>query len=83
MAAEFSASPADSEKPALISQPSVANEHQAKAFAELKALCETNKLYWPASEIEGYPAEGHNDDKDLLYVVQTSTRVQGTLLIVI
>ncbi|KAF6235477.1 hypothetical protein HO173_006160 [Letharia columbiana] len=66
MAAESSANPADSEKPALVSQPSVANEHQAKAFAELKALCENNKLYWPASEIEGYPAEGHNDDKDLL-----------------
>lgn len=66
MAVEASASPAGPEKPALVSRPSVANEHQAKAFAELKALCEKNKIYWPASEIEGYPAEGHNDDNNLL-----------------
>ena len=79
MVAEASASPAGPEKPSLVSRPSVANERQAKALAELKALCEDNKLYWPASEIDGYPAEGHNDDSNLLYVSQTSTRVQGTL----
>lgn len=81
MAAEALVSPAGPEKPALVSRPSFANEHQAKAFAELKALCEKNKLLWPASEIEGYPAEGHNDDNNLLYVVETSTRVQDLLLI--
>lgn len=69
MAAKVSASPAGPEKPALVSRPSVANEHQAKAFAELKALCAKNQLLWPASEIERYPAEGHNDDNNLLYVV--------------
>lgn len=69
MAAEASASPADPGKPALVSRPSVANEHKAKAFAELKGLCEKNQLYWPASEIEGHPAEGYNDDDNLLYVV--------------
>ena len=74
MAVEASASPAGPEKPALVSRPSVANEHQAKAFAELKALCEKNKIYWPASEIEGYPAEGHNDDNNLLYVVDSCPR---------
>ena len=56
------------------SRPSTVDEHQAKAFAELKALCEKNKLYWPASEIEGYSAEGHNDDKNLLYVVDSCSR---------
>ncbi|MCJ1460942.1 hypothetical protein MMC28_011324 [Mycoblastus sanguinarius] len=66
MVVEVSASPIVAEKPALISRPSVANKNQAKAFAELKALCEKNKVYWPASEIEGYPAEGHNDDNNLL-----------------
>ena len=75
MVVEVSASPIVAEKPALISRPSVANKNQAKAFAELKALCEKNKVYWPASEIEGYPAEGHNDDNNLLCVVKTWTRV--------
>lgn len=74
MAAGASASAAGPKKPALISRPSIANEHQAKAFAELKALCEKNKLYWPASEIEGYSAEGHNDDNNLLYVVDSCPR---------
>ena len=68
MATEASASPANREKPVLLSRPSVASEHQAKAFAELKALCEKDKLYWPASEIEGYPTQGHNEDSNLLYV---------------
>ncbi|CAF9913891.1 MAG: hypothetical protein ALECFALPRED_009131 [Alectoria fallacina] len=66
MATEASASPANREKPVLLSRPSVASEHQAKAFAELKALCEKDKLYWPASEIEGYPTQGHNEDSNLL-----------------
>ena len=69
MTAEASASPADAVKPALVSRPSVTNEHNVKAFAELKALCEKNKLYWPASEIEGHSAEGYNDDNNLLYVI--------------
>ena len=69
MAIEASQSPAGPEKSTSVSGPSVANEQQAKALAELKALCEKDKLYWPASEIEGHPAEGHNDDNNLLYVV--------------
>ena len=69
MAVEASPNPAGVEKPTSVSGPSVANEQQAKALAELKALCEKDKLYWPASEIEGHPAEGHNDDNNLLYVV--------------
>lgn len=71
MPAESPASSACPEKPTLISRPCVANEDHAKALAELKTLCEKNKLYWPASEIEGYPAEGSNDDSILLYVVRT------------
>ncbi len=67
MAAVASVAPADPEKPAPVSHPSLTNDRSATAFAELKALCEKNKLYWPASEIEGYPAEGHNDDDNLLY----------------
>ena len=69
------------EKPTLVSRPSVINEQQAKALAELKVLCEKDKVYWPASEIEGHPAEGHNDDRNLLYVHYTLTRVQNSLLI--
>lgn len=69
MAVEASPSPSGPEKPTLVSGPLVTNEHQAMAFAKLKALCEKDKLYWPASEIEGYPAEGRNDDNDLLYIV--------------
>lgn len=68
MAAETSASPAAPEKPGLVSRPSVVNGQQSKAFEELKALCEENKLYWPVSEMEGYSDEGHNDDHNLLYV---------------
>lgn len=64
MAVEASPSPAGPEKPT-----SVAYEQQAKALAELKALCEKDKLYWPASEIEGHPVEGRNDDDTLLYAV--------------
>lgn len=45
---------------------SALNESQTKAFAELKALCEKNKLYWPTSELEGDPAHGRNNDVDLL-----------------
>ena len=42
------------------------SESQAKAFEDLKALCEENKLYWPVSDLEGHTAEGANDDIDLL-----------------
>ena len=42
------------------------SDSQSRAFAELKALCEKNKLYWPVSELEGQPAEGANNDIDLL-----------------
>ncbi len=42
------------------------SESQSKAFSELKALCEKSKLYWPVSELEGAPAEGANNDIDLL-----------------
>ncbi len=42
------------------------SESQSKAFLELKALCEKNKLYWPVSDLEGQPAEGANNDIDLL-----------------
>jgi hypothetical protein len=45
---------------------------QAKAFEELKALCERNKLYWPVSKLEGKPAEGANGDIDLLYAFPLS-----------
>ncbi len=45
---------------------------QAKAFEELKALCERNKLYWPVSKLEGKPAEGANGDTDLLYAFPLS-----------
>ncbi|KAK4690915.1 hypothetical protein P7C71_g5978, partial [Lecanoromycetidae sp. Uapishka_2] len=45
---------------------SALSEPQAKAFAELKALCEKNKLYWPASDLENHPAHGSNSDVDLL-----------------
>ena len=69
MTVEASPNPTGPEKSTSASGPSVANEQQAKALAELKALCEKDKLYWPASEIEGHPAEGHNDDNNLLYVV--------------
>ncbi len=73
MAVEASPNPAGSEKPTSVSGSSAANEQQAKALAELKALCEKDKLYWPASEIEGHPAEGHNDDNNLMYVVSKSS----------
>ena len=66
MAAGTSASPADPEEPALASQTS---DHRITAFAELKDLCEKNQLYWPASEIEGYSAKGHNDEDSLRYAV--------------
>ncbi len=46
--------------------PSVGPEHQANALAELKALCEKNNLYWPASKLEDHPAHGSNNDVDLL-----------------
>ena len=69
MATEVSASSRNSEEPVSASQHSDANDHQAKALAELKSMCERNQLYWPASEIEGYPAEGHNDNDTLLYAV--------------
>lgn len=45
------------------------SEVQAKAFEDLKALCEKNQLYWPVSELEGHPAYGANDDIDLLYAI--------------
>ena len=73
MAAVASVASPHPEKPALISHPSVTNERSATALAELKALCEKNQIYWPASEIEGYPAEGHNDDDSLLYASYTSS----------
>ena len=42
------------------------SESQAKAFEDLKELCEKNKLYWPVSDLEGKASEGVNDDIDLL-----------------
>ena len=42
------------------------SDSQAKAFEELKDLCEKNKLTWPVSELEGKPSEGANNDIDLL-----------------
>ena len=83
MAVEASPNPADPEKSTSVSGPSVANEqqaHQAQALAELKALCEKDKLYWPASEIEGHPVEGHNDDNNLLYAVPNFNRCPRYLI---
>jgi len=54
---------AASEPPA---SPSTGPEHEAKALAELKALCEKNNVYWPMSKLEDHPAHGSNDDIDLL-----------------
>ena len=78
MATEVSASSRNLEEPLSASQHSDINEHQAKAFAELKSLCEKNQIYWPASEIEGYPAEGHNDNDSLLYAVHVSSFLPKT-----
>lgn len=47
--------------------PSALTQPQVKAFAELKALCGKNDVYWPASELEDHPAHGSNADNDLLY----------------
>ena len=70
MANEAAAKSTNSQKPILVSQTSDINDYRATALAELKSLCEKNQLYWPASDIEGYPAEGHNHDDTLLCVFQ-------------
>ena len=46
--------------------PAFANEQQAKAFKELKALCEKNRTNWPASELETVSADGMNNDVTMM-----------------
>ena len=73
MIAKIPESRADLKEPIVASQVSVASDEQTSGLADLKLLCEKDKLYWPASDLEGHPAEGHNDDNDLLYVTDMWT----------
>ena len=66
MAADAAAGQAGSDKPAAKTRPSIATDPRAAAFAELKALCDKHKIYWPASELEGHPVEGYNDSNSLM-----------------
>lgn len=50
-----------------LASPITLTQPQVKAFAELKALCGRNDVYWPASELEDNRPHESNDDNGLLY----------------